>query len=490
MKKIGFLGLLAWLSVLPAGPETFAQAGDLEKVAEAAAVAQYKLLFGEEVPILVERAFATLNEMLPKISALWGTGKQPGPLEPQWVAAATALKDDMVLYLRSSVDAAEDALKAKQGRGTEADLTQLRARVQKTLDYLDQVVSRKGAEVAIFRDVAQGWVTTLRGYKEHLPGILIALKAEPAFARDTATRVAKTLKDPEVTLGELEDELRALDIARRGLVAAKAQAMGRGTQIAGLLKTITPEVLLAGFRKASEGWIPADNGDGTFVSPSLREMLGKWPPDLESGMTEQYSEIYREAIEAVKPLLQGDFYKGMGPSFESVSLENLDKVLDPYIEETRRSIVRAREVAAGERDLDHAEKAMDGELAAVQKRSEREAEARKVGQLIREAESRASHEADRRAYQKIGERWKATEDRWQKAVARKEKLEGEVGDLKANRPRLGSPDYAKEALQHLSMLRRKETELKDCYRLMDEIRAEDEEIREQYLELKARVRGD
>jgi hypothetical protein len=219
-------------------------------------------------------------------------------------------------------------------------------------------------------------------------------------------------------------------------------------------------------------------------------MLGKWPADLESGMTEQYSEIYREAIEAVKPLLQGDFHKGLGPIFESVSLENLDKVLDPYIEETRRAIARARQVAVGERDMDHAEKAVDGELARGQKLADREAAARKAGQLIREAESRASHEADRRAYQKIVERWNAADRKWEEAVAKREKLRGEVGDLRSRRPRRGSPGYIPEAEQHCTVLQKKEAELIECYLQMEDAAAEMEEIKEQHEELKARIRGD
>ena len=491
MKKRSIAILLASLMALTEGPATLAQSGDMDKIGEAAAVAQYRLLFGEEVPILVERAYASMNEALPAISALWGTGRQPGSLAEQWVAATTVFYDDMVLYLRSASDAAADAVKEKVGKGTDADVVKLRARVEATLGYFDHVLRKKGAEVAMFRDIAQGWVDTLRAYKANAPAIVVAMNAEVAFARDTATRVEKALAE-NPTITRLEDERTAIEVARRGLTAAKNLGIGRRRQIGELLKSIAPEVLLASFRKASEGWIPSDGGAGTFVSQGQRETIGRWPGDLEAGMTSQYAELYKEAMDAVRPLLAGTFHREIGGRlFQSVALEDLDRVLDPHAQEIRKAIERARAADLTDRDLgQEAESAEEALSRAREVARQMDPSVKKTEREVRELANRTMKELELGLYRIVARRFLTAWEAWQEADRRLGRLEADLKNLQANRPVPASPSFPSAAVEHRRKLKGKREEIEKCKKEMSELIAEIEEMSEQVEVLKARVRGD
>ncbi len=482
MKTIFALALLCLAVVLPSGGGLVAQ--DAADPEGKSSVESYRRLLGEEVGILLERTYAALAEQVPAIDALWDQGGAGTRLEEQWNAAATALCDDLTLYLNSSVDAATDWVNEKKVPGTENDVENLRARVRRTLDFAEHAIRKKGLEVMVFRDTTQTWVDALRGYKEKMPAVLTLLEADVGYCMDATIRVERRLDGHYETVGEIEEDLDTMESCRRILRAVKLVTVTRQQLVGKFLQDVHPDKMKAAMEKALENWVPADMLSGTFLLPGTRQTIEAWPVAARESMVDIYQEHYDEAVEAVKPLVEATYTEEI--LLEGMTWENLGAALDPVIEKLKKAIEERKKDEDEAKEIERELGLIDGEMGKLK------GAASKTKDLLKRANDAAAkvyntlkNETQRSEYRRIGKKYAELEAEIGKVEDMIERL-GEA--IEEERERISDPKN--RTGMYLARMTELRTSRNLLTRQLEGLEADLEELDEQLQKLRAVVAGD
>jgi hypothetical protein len=448
-------------------------------------------LYGQEAAICLTRARAAADKGVGELHALLYMPLAQGKsfLE-EWTRLADVVCQDVTLYCNSAVDAAKDAKKEKKCQATDADMETLRSLTGGTVETMTWVFRKKGLEVAaaldfIFR--ANGILSALR---TSLPAIVVKLEADLVYAMDAAASVHSDLTAGELTDTDLDSCVRGLEIAKRSVTAVRNVGLVRRISLTATMKGIAPDAVLASFRKASDGWVASDEGDGALIGAGALKLMRGWPGDLEKAITGPYRENYEKAYEEARPLIEGTFHQI--DLFKNTKLEDLDKAIDPYLEECRAALKAREAFAKSQRDIDAADEAAGKEAAATRKAMEKAS--RLVDDLIdvmKNLRIESLYESDRRQYQDLGKRYVDAEKKLSDAEDRLEKAEEELSTLKATKVQPGStPAESQKAMSNRHMrssaLRAAVERLEQT---IEEAAADLEEIREEMDELRTRIRG-
>ncbi len=374
-----------------------------KKVVDAAAKNPYAL-YGEEAALCMERFHAALADQLTPLDKFWRTAMPKDKnAQEEWQAMASALYEDLVLYGRSAVDAAKDARKDKKCRATESDVTRLKSQVENTIKLADHVFRKKGLDVATYRERAQRAVDTMKGFKSSMPMIQTRLVADLAYASDIAISVHKGLQSDDLTLTDLDMDVRGMELARRSVQAVKTVGLIRRAGLVVTMKAMAPEVMLAACQKAIENWVPADLTAGTLLTAKQTENIQAWPAYVEWMFGKGYAPFFEEGRKAVAPFVDATFHQIS--LFKNTALADLDKALDPFVNEVKAALEARRAMEASEKDADQADKLTDEELKNTRSAGKKTSELfRAVGDKLKDMQIKNLYEADRRRYQALGQK--------------------------------------------------------------------------------------
>ncbi len=439
--------------------------------------------FGEEAAICLERLRAALAEQLPLMDKFWNSALAKGKTaQEEWQAKANALYEDLDLYGRSAVDAAKDARKEKKSRASDADIDKLKAQVDQTLKLADHVFRKKGLEVAIFRDQAQRAADTMLGFKVSMPLIIGRLQADLAYASDCATGVHKDLQSGPQTEVELDSDVRGLELARRSVQAVKTVALLRRVMLSATMKAMSSQTILAACQKAVDGWVPSDLTTGTLLITDQITSIQNWPGLVTRNFGQGYAPVFEQGRTAVSPLIDADFHKiGL---FSNTPLGQLDKALDPYINEAKAALEARKAFDASQKDAEQAEKLADEELAAAEKT--RQAAQFLVGKF-KDLEVKVLYEADRRRYQELGKRAAELTVEHEKLTDQIKQKETLLKDLRKAKTAAKSSEQIRK---HIMSTRGVQLSLVQLKRKAEEVGAEMEEVWEQIDAMRTSVRAE
>jgi len=459
------------------GTEAKKQVGEaIRKAADAA--------YGEEAAVCLERLRAALLEQLPVMDKFWNSPLSKGKTaQEEWQAQANALYEDLDLYGRSAVDAAKDARKEKKSRATDADLDRLKAQVDQTLKLADQVFRKKGLEVSTFRDQAQRAADTMFGFKTSMPLIIARLQADLAYASDCATGVHKDLQSgEEQTEVDLDSDVRGLEIAKRSVQAVKTVGVLRRALLAATMKAMSSETILAACQKAVDGWVPSDLTSGTLLTADQIASIQGWPALVTRNFGQGYAAVYEEGRKAVRPLADADFHKiGL---FKNTSLGDLDKAMDPYINEAKAALQARRAFAASQKDAEQAEKLADEELAAAEKT--RQAAQFLVGKF-KDVEIKVLYEADRKRYQELAKRAAELTVEHESMTQQIKQKEASLKDLKKVRRTAKSSDQVRA---HIMKIHGSQADLIKLKKQAEQVGSDLEEVWEEIDTMRKNVRAE